>query len=98
MCFSGGFLYVDEVLSLPQLRNYTLDDVQRVVDTNEKKRFTMEPHPENGKPRIRANQGHSIEVWNAFFLEEISNIHISEPLTIIYRLCKVGETKEEVKL
>ena len=62
MCFSGGFLYVDEVLSLPQLRNYTLDDVQRVVDTNEKKRFTVEPHPENGKPRIRANQGHSIEV------------------------------------
>ena len=67
MCLPGGFLYVDEVLSLPQLRNYTLDDVQRVVDTNEKKRFTMEPHPENGKPRIRANQGHSIEVWNAFF-------------------------------
>ena len=60
--FSGGFLYVDEVLSLPQLQNYTLDDVQRVVDTNEKKRFTIEPHPDNGKPRIRANQGHSIEV------------------------------------
>ena len=69
---SGGYLYVDEVLSLPQLRNFTLDDVRRVADTNEKKRFTLDEETNPQKPRICANQGHSVEVKD-LELEEISH-------------------------
>ncbi len=68
VCFPGGFLYVDEVLSLQQLRGFSEDDVRRVVETNEKQRFALEPHPDTGRLRIRANQGHSLQVsegWEA---------------------------------
>ena len=53
---------VSEVLSLPQLRGFSEDDVRHVVETNDKQRFTLEEHPENGRLRIRANQGHSMQV------------------------------------
>ncbi|XP_071160697.1 uncharacterized protein [Mytilus edulis] len=59
----GGFLYVDEILKKQNnLRDYDLEDVKRIVETNDKKRFHMEPDKETGKMKIRANQGHSIEV------------------------------------
>ncbi|XP_063418758.1 uncharacterized protein LOC134701538 [Mytilus trossulus] len=59
----GGFLYVDEILKKQNnLRDYNLEDVKRIVETNDKKRFHMEPDKETGKMKIRANQGHSIEV------------------------------------
>lgn len=45
-----------------KLRNYTLEDVERVVKNNDKQRFHMEKDEETGKWKIRANQGHSIEV------------------------------------
>lgn len=62
----GGFLYVEELLNLPQIKNnqYDIQDVRRMVANNDKKRFYMEPHPTSGKLRIRANQGHSIPVTN----------------------------------
>ncbi|CAC5381813.1 TRPT1 [Mytilus coruscus] len=59
----GGFLYVDEILKgQNNLRDYDLEDVKRIVETNSKKRFHMEPDKETGKMKIRTNQGHRIEV------------------------------------
>ncbi|XP_077997135.1 tRNA 2'-phosphotransferase 1-like [Glandiceps talaboti] len=58
----GGFLYVDEILALQQFKNYSVDDVKRVVDNNTKKRFSLRDHPENSKLQICANQGHTLEV------------------------------------
>ncbi|XP_052058809.1 uncharacterized protein LOC127699109 [Mytilus californianus] len=59
----GGFLYVEDILKKQNnLRDYDLEDVQRIVETNDKQRFHMEPDKETGKMKIRANQGHTIEV------------------------------------
>ncbi|KAJ8308379.1 hypothetical protein KUTeg_013253 [Tegillarca granosa] len=58
----GGFLYVDEVLKYKALSNYTVDDVKYVVDTNAKKRFSLEEEEGTKRLMIRANQGHSVTV------------------------------------
>uniref|UniRef100_A0A8D2KUP7 2'-phosphotransferase n=1 Tax=Varanus komodoensis TaxID=61221 RepID=A0A8D2KUP7_VARKO len=59
---SDGFVDVAEVLRLPQFKAWSLDDVQRVVEMNEKQRFAVRPHPSTGHLQIRANQGHSLPV------------------------------------
>ncbi|XP_061900203.1 tRNA 2'-phosphotransferase 1 isoform X2 [Entelurus aequoreus] len=59
---SDGFLYVEDLLAHPQFRWYKLEDVQRVVATNDKQRFKLCPHPEDGRLQIRANQGHTMQV------------------------------------
>lgn len=58
----GGFIYVDDLLRQPQLSRYTINDITRVVDTNDKKRYFMEPDSETGRLKIRANQGHTMQV------------------------------------
>ncbi|XP_069501199.1 tRNA 2'-phosphotransferase 1 isoform X2 [Ambystoma mexicanum] len=59
---SDGFLYVDDILALPQCRAYTTADVLRVVENNNKQRYAVRSHPADGKLQIRANQGHSLQV------------------------------------
>ncbi|KAK2145403.1 hypothetical protein LSH36_685g02020 [Paralvinella palmiformis] len=58
----GGYLYIDELLKLDQLKCYNLEDVMAVVDTNDKNRYHVEKEQGTGRLKIRANQGHSIEV------------------------------------
>lgn len=65
---TGGFLYVDEVLKYKALSNYTVDDVRYVVDTNAKKRFSLEEEEGTKRLMIRANQGHSVTVPNLLTL------------------------------
>lgn len=50
------------LLQLPQFRSFSAEDVQRVVDTNEKQRFALQPGDPSTGPLIRANQGHSLQV------------------------------------
>nr|XP_056709448.1 tRNA 2'-phosphotransferase 1 [Euleptes europaea] len=57
-----GFVDIAEVLRLPQFKAWSLDDVQRIVETNDKQRFAVRLHPSDGRPQIRANQGHSLQV------------------------------------
>lgn len=47
-------------LNRPKLKAYTFEDVQYVVDTNDKQRFRMQ-QDEAGAWWIRANQGHSLK-------------------------------------
>ncbi|XP_072840328.2 tRNA 2'-phosphotransferase 1 [Pogona vitticeps] len=70
-----GFVDVAEVLRLPQFRPWSLEDVQRVVETNDKQRFSLRPHSSSGHLQIRANQGHSLEVSE---LELIPLLHLSD--------------------
>lgn len=59
---TDGFIPLEDLLAHPQFRSYSVDDVKRVVETNDKQRFKLQPHPENGSLQIRANQGHSVQV------------------------------------
>ncbi|KAM9376396.1 tRNA 2'-phosphotransferase 1 [Pholidichthys leucotaenia] len=59
---TDGFLFVEELLAHPQFRSYSLEDVERVVASNDKQRFKLRSHPEDGRLQIRANQGHSVQV------------------------------------
>ena len=56
----GGWVGVDTLLAALAARAFTLtrEELQEVVDRNDKRRFSFD---ESGT-RIRANQGHSIEV------------------------------------
>ncbi|XP_010896630.1 tRNA 2'-phosphotransferase 1 [Esox lucius] len=57
-----GFIFVEELLAHAQFRSFSLEDVERVVATNDKQRFKLRPCPEDGQLQIRANQGHSVQV------------------------------------
>ncbi|XP_072518980.1 tRNA 2'-phosphotransferase 1 isoform X1 [Salminus brasiliensis] len=59
---SDGFILVDELLAHQQFSSFSLEDLERVVATNDKQRFKLQHHPENGCLQIRANQGHSVQV------------------------------------
>lgn len=59
---AGGFVPLSALLQLPQFRSFSAEDVQRVVDTNGKQRFALQPGDLNTGPLIRANQGHSLQV------------------------------------
>lgn len=52
-----GYILWDDIHALPEFKNYSFSDVQHVVKTNDKQRFSLKE--ENGKWYIRANQGHS---------------------------------------
>jgi len=56
---SDGYARVDDFLALPESRKkrLTLELIRTIVDSNDKKRFTLTQ--ENGAWLIRANQGHS---------------------------------------
>ena len=47
---------------LLRFRNFTMEDVQTVVETNDKQRFAVEEEAESNRLKIRANQGHTLQV------------------------------------
>ncbi|XP_069027331.1 tRNA 2'-phosphotransferase 1 [Embiotoca jacksoni] len=61
---ADGFLFVEDLLAHPQFSSYSIGDVERVVATNDKQRFKLRSHPDDGRLQIRANQGHSVQVMD----------------------------------
>ncbi|XP_049499841.1 tRNA 2'-phosphotransferase 1 isoform X1 [Panthera uncia] len=59
---ADGFVPLDALLQLPQFCGFSAEDVRRVVDTNQKQRFALQPGDPSTGPLIRANQGHSLQV------------------------------------
>jgi len=59
---AGGYLYVDDVLQQQGLQQCTEADVRRIVEENDKQRFQLDVDAESSRLKIRANQGHTVEV------------------------------------
>ena len=53
---------MDDVLRQRGLEQYTEADVRRVVEANDKQRFQLVVDSESSRLKIRANQGHTVEV------------------------------------
>jgi len=53
---------VDDVLRQHGLQHYTEADVRHVVEENDKQRFQLDVDAESSRLKIRANQGHTVEV------------------------------------
>ncbi|KAI8805311.1 phosphotransferase KptA/Tpt1 [Cladochytrium replicatum] len=66
-----GYMLLDDLLKDPKFRDVTLTQIQRVVENNDKKRFTLTQHPD-GTWMIRANQGHSMETVSDLELVPLS--------------------------
>ena len=60
--FYKGFIFVDDLLKLPQFQRYSEDDIKKVVADNDKKRFALRNDPVTDRFQVRANQGHTLEV------------------------------------
>lgn len=56
---SSGFVDVEAVLKLPRFAGYSIQQVEKVVELNDKKRFALRKH--EGRLQIRANQGHTMK-------------------------------------
>jgi len=50
------------VLRQQGLQRYTEADIRRVVEDNDKQRFQLVVDSESSRLKIRANQGHTVEV------------------------------------
>lgn len=55
-----GYIDIDSLMNQPEMKNVTIDDVTRIVDNSDKKRFTI--REEGSSIYIRANQGHSKDI------------------------------------
>ncbi|KAI8825499.1 phosphotransferase KptA/Tpt1 [Chytriomyces cf. hyalinus JEL632] len=73
-----GYVRLKDLLSRPQLRGKNLMDVQYLVESNDKQRYTL--IEENGDWLIKANQGHSREVD----VELVEIVDASEIPTVIH--------------
>ena len=79
----SGFVDVEAVLKLPRFSGYCEPQVKKVVELNDKQRFTLRKSPLSGKLQIRANQGHTIKVSIqnlTFFMRRPQALHNIESL------------------
>lgn len=55
-----GYIPLNDILTRNNFTGITLADIQQIVQTNDKQRFSLQERPDGWY--IKANQGHSIEV------------------------------------
>ncbi|RLN68534.1 hypothetical protein BBP00_00000949 [Phytophthora kernoviae] len=58
----SGFVPLNQLLTLPLFKTFTEEQVEEVVRTNAKKRFSMTTDESGDIKFIRANQGHTLQV------------------------------------
>mmetsp|Transcript_2011 Transcript_2011/g.2365 ORF Transcript_2011/g.2365 Transcript_2011/m.2365 type:complete len:215 (+) Transcript_2011:301-945(+) len=75
-----GYININELLNHNRLKTnkVTLDDIRRIVENNDKKRFTIVE--KEGEIMICANQGHSIKTVNDSNLTQLTKETIPEEI------------------
>lgn len=81
----GGYVKLDDILKQRDMRNFTVDDIKQIVDTNDKQRFVLKEV--DGSIYIRANQGHSKDV-GSLIDDDTLLIRVEKP----YPICVHGTT------
>ena len=61
LCFTEGYVDIEDILDLHEASAYTLEDVERVVRRDRKGRFSIKT--DGIVKMIRATQGHTIKVY-----------------------------------
>jgi len=93
---SDGYILLDDILALKEFKYYTSDDVKYVVESNDKKRFSLKEESSTGDGKeqlyIRANQGHSNKVAKHIDENELLT-KLTKPLPVVIH----GTTKEAYK-
>lgn len=84
---SAGFICIDELLSLPQMKDISFEMIKKVVDENEKKRFELKQY--GTKYFIRASQGHSKDMENI-----IDDNKLLKKITTPLPICIHGTNKK----
>jgi 2'-phosphotransferase len=82
---SDGYILLNDVLALKEFKYYTVDDVRYVVDSNDKKRFSLKESCDKDDKimiYIRANQGHSNKVAKHIDETELLT-KLMEPLPLV---------------
>lgn len=70
---TNGYINLDVLLAHKSLNGKcNIEDIKRIVANNNKQRFTLNNH--NGVLEIRANQGHSLQVYNKHYTYHNYNI------------------------
>ena len=59
---------VSDILSTRQGSKYSEEDVRRVVSNCSKSRFALQEDPKTGILQIRANQGHTMQVYTSIII------------------------------
>jgi len=57
---STGYVDIQALLKMDKFRGFSLEDVKKVVELNDKQRFSLKQRSKDGAWMIRANQGHTI--------------------------------------
>jgi 2'-phosphotransferase len=77
-----GFISLCDIKKhIPQLKNLTNGELEQIVNTSDKQRFTLKIEGENYF--IRANQGHSIES-GALISDDETLTRITEPISDVF--------------
>lgn len=74
-----GFVLLSDLLKQPEMKNITLDEVVKIVETNDKKRFSFKR--ENDQCYINALQGHSENIGKNIS-DDLVLTKIIEPLSL----------------
>ena len=57
---SDGYVRVEDLLSSGYFMDSSLDDIRKIVELDDKERFSMATDEASGKSKVRANHGHGI--------------------------------------
>ncbi|XP_046384524.1 tRNA 2'-phosphotransferase 1-like isoform X3 [Ischnura elegans] len=75
-----GYISVNSILNHKSFRRYSLVDIQRVVENQDKQRLSLRRNPVSNELEIKANHGHSFNVQNL----QLVPLEITESTVVVH--------------